>query len=83
MGHKIHPTGLRLGITQDHRSRWYAPRTTSPILLPEDDRIRCFIHKKYASAGISDVLIARKADQLEVELKTARPGVLVGRQGSG
>ena len=83
MGHKIHPTGLRLGITQEHRSRWYAASKTYPTLLQEDDRIRKFIHKKYASAGISDVLIARKADQLEVELKTARPGVLVGRQGSG
>ena len=83
MGHKIHPTGLRLGITQDHRSRWYAPSKTYPVLLQEDDRIRSFINKKYAAAGISDVLIARKADQLEVELKTARPGVLVGRQGSG
>lgn len=83
MGHKIHPTGLRLGITQEHRSRWYASSKTYPSLLQEDDRIRKFIHKKYGSAGISDVLIARKADQLEVELKTARPGVLVGRQGSG
>jgi small subunit ribosomal protein S3 len=83
MGHKIHPTGLRLGITQEHRSRWYAPSKTYPTLLQEDDRIRKFIHKKYGAAGISDVLIARKADQLEVELKTARPGVLVGRQGSG
>jgi small subunit ribosomal protein S3 len=83
MGHKIHPTGLRLGITQDHRSRWFAPKKTYPTLLQEDDRIRRFIHRKYGSAGISDVLIARKADQLELELKTARPGVLVGRQGSG
>ena len=79
MGHKIHPTGLRLGITQEHRSRWYASSKNYPALLQEDDRIRKFIHKKYGSAGISDVLIARKADQLEVELKTARPGVLVGR----
>jgi small subunit ribosomal protein S3 len=53
------------------------------LLLQEDDRIRTFIKKKYGAAGISDVLIARKADQLEVELKTARPGVIVGRQGSG
>jgi len=83
MGHKIHPTGLRLGITQEHRSRWYAPSKTYPSLLKEDDQIRKFIHKKYGAAGISDVVIARKADQLEVELKTARPGVLVGRQGSG
>ncbi|GCE64508.1 30S ribosomal protein S3 [cyanobiont of Ornithocercus magnificus] len=83
MGHKIHPTGLRLGITQEHRSRWYAPSRSYPNLLQEDDQIRKFIHKKYGSAGISDMRIARKADQLEVELKTARPGVLVGRQGSG
>ena len=83
MGHKIHPTGLRLGITQDHRSHWYASSRNYPTLLQEDDRIRKFIHKKYGSAGISDMRIARKADQLEVELKTARPGVLVGRQGSG
>ena len=83
MGHKIHPTGIRLGITQEHRSRWYAPSKTYPLLLQEDDRIRTFINKKYGSAGISEVLIARKAHQLEVELKTARPGVIVGRQGSG
>jgi len=83
MGHKIHPTGIRLGITQEHRSRWYAPSKTYPMLLKEDDKIRTFISKKYGSAGISEVLIARKAHQLEVELKTARPGVIVGRQGSG
>ena len=83
MGHKIHPTGIRLGITQEHRSKWYAPSKTYPLLLQEDDRIRTFIKKKYSSVGVSDVLIARKADQLEVELKTARPGVIVGRQGSG
>ena len=72
MGHKIHPNGLRLGITQEHRSRWYASSKAYPLLLQEDDRIRVFINKKYSAAGISDVLIARKADQLEVELKTAR-----------
>ena len=68
MGHKIHPTGLRLGITQEHRSRWYAPAKTYPLLLQEDEKIRLFINKKYAAAGISSVHIARKADQLEVEL---------------
>ena len=83
MGHKIHPSGLRLGITQEHRSKWFASSKTYPILLQEDFKIRTFIQKKYGAAGISDVLIARKADQLELELKTARPGVIVGRQGSG
>ena len=83
MGNKINPTGLRLGITQEHRSKWFATSKTYSILLQEDYKIRSFIQKKYSSAGISDVLIARKADQLELELKTARPGVIVGRQGSG
>ncbi len=83
MGHKISPTGLRLGITQEHRSKWYASSKTYPTLLQEDHKIRTFVQKKYGAAGISDVLIARKADQLELELKTARPGVIVGRQGSG
>ena len=83
MGQKIHPSGLRLGITQEHRSKWFATSKTYPILLQEDFKIRTFIQKKYRAAGISDVLIARKADQLEIELKTARPGVIVGRQGSG
>ena len=78
MGHKIHPSGLRLGITQEHRSKWFATSKTYPILLQEDFKIRTFIQKKYGAAGISDVLIARKADQLELELKTARPGVIVG-----
>ena len=83
MGNKINPTGFRLGITQEHRSKWFASSKTYPTLLQEDHKIRTFIQKKYSSAGISDVLIARKADQLELELKTARPGVIVGRQGSG
>ena len=83
MGNKINPTGLRLGITQEHRSKWFATPKTYPILLQEDNKIRTFIQKKYSAAGISDVLIARKADQLELELKSARPGVIVGRQGSG
>ena len=76
MGNKINPTGFRLGITQEHRSKWFANSKTYPTLLQEDDKIRTFIQKKYSSAGISDVLIARKADQLELELKTARPCLL-------
>ena len=58
MGQKIHPSGLRLGITQEHRSKWFATSKTYPILLQEDFKIRTFIQKKYGAAGISDVLIA-------------------------
>ncbi len=85
MGQKIHPTGFRLGITQEHRSRWYADSRRYPEVLKEDYIIRQHIEKDatLSTAGISKVRIERKADQIEIEIHTARPGVVVGRQGSG
>lgn len=83
MGQKIHPVGLRLGITQEHRSRWFADSNRYPELLQEDFKIRQFVEKNLANAGISDVRIERKADQIDLEVLTARPGVVVGRGGSG
>ncbi|NJN29071.1 MAG: 30S ribosomal protein S3 [Synechococcales cyanobacterium RM1_1_8] len=83
MGHKIHPTGLRLGITQEHRSRWFADSNRYPELLQEDDHIRRYLTKTLANAGLSDINIERKADQIELEIRTARPGVVVGRGGAG
>jgi small subunit ribosomal protein S3 len=83
VGQKIHPVGLRLGITQEHRSRWYADANRYPALLQEDSRIRKYIEKQLSNAGIASVKLERKADQLEVEVRTARPGVVVGRGGAG
>lgn len=83
MGHKIHPTGLRLGITQEHRSRWFADSNRYPELLQEDDQIRRYLIKTLANAGLADIRIERKADQIELEIRTARPGVVVGRGGAG
>ncbi len=83
MGQKIHPIGLRLGITQEHRSRWYAGKNRYPALLQEDYEIRKYVEKNLANAGISDVYIERKADQIDLEVRTARPGVVVGRGGAG
>lgn len=83
MGQKIHPVGLRLGITQEHRSRWYADPDRYPDLLQEDHKIRRFVEKNLSSAGISEVRIERKADQIDLEVRTARPGVVVGRGGTG
>ena len=83
MGQKIHPIGLRLGITQEHRSRWYADKNRYPELLEEDYEIRKYVEKNLANAGISDVRIERKADQIDLEVRTARPGVVVGRGGAG
>ncbi len=88
MGQKIHPVGFRLGITQEHQSRWFADPARYPELLQEDYKLRKYIEDKlgrYAqnNAGISEVRIERKADQIDLEVRTARPGVVVGRGGQG
>ncbi len=83
MGQKIHPVGFRLGITQEHRSRWFSDTKRYPSLLQEDHKIRKYVEAKLSNAGISDIRIERKADQIDLEVRTARPGVVVGRGGSG
>jgi small subunit ribosomal protein S3 len=85
MGQKINPIGFRLGITQEHRARWFAEGKRYPLVLQEDYKIRQYIEKDavLSTAGISKVRIERKADQVEVEIHTARPGVVVGRGGAG
>ncbi|MEC4982562.1 MAG: 30S ribosomal protein S3 [Oscillatoria sp. PMC 1068.18] len=83
MGQKIHPTGFRLGITKEHLSRWYADTKRYPELLQEDHQIRQYVEQNLNNAGISQVRIERKADQIDLEIYTARPGVVVGRGGSG
>ncbi len=83
MGQKIHPTGFRLGITHEHRSRWYADAKNYPELLEEDYKIRKYVKATLANAGISQIRIERKAEQIDLEVNTARPGVVVGRAGAG
>jgi small subunit ribosomal protein S3 len=83
MGQKIHPTGLRLGIIKEHLSCWYADSKRYPELLQEDFKIRNYIDKTLNNAGISATQIERKADQISLQIHTARPGVVVGRGGSG
>jgi small subunit ribosomal protein S3 len=83
VGQKIHPTGFRLGVIQEHRSRWYADPQRYPELLQEDHKIRSYVNKNLSQAGIAEVRIERKADQVDLEVRTARPGVVVGRGGSG
>lgn len=83
MGQKINPVGFRLGITQEHRSRWFADPKHYPELLQEDSKIRQYVQKNLSNAGISAVKIDRKADQIDLEVLTARPGVVVGRGGAG
>jgi small subunit ribosomal protein S3 len=83
VGQKIHPIGFRLGITQEHRSRWFADSNRYSDLLQEDYTIRQYLNKNLSNAGISDIRIERKADQIDLEIRTARPGVVVGRGGAG
>ncbi|XTZ19560.1 MAG: 30S ribosomal protein S3 [cyanobacterium endosymbiont of Rhopalodia fuxianensis] len=83
MGQKIHPIGFRLGVTKEHQSCWYADAKHYPELLQEDRRVRNYITKNLSNAGISSIRIERKADQIDLAINTARPGVVVGRGGSG
>jgi small subunit ribosomal protein S3 len=82
MGQKIHPIGLRLGITRTWSSRWFANKDYAD-LVQEDRKIRQFIKKKLFNAGISRSDIERKANQVEVTIYSAKPGVVVGRGGAG
>jgi small subunit ribosomal protein S3 len=81
MGQKVNPVGLRLGINRTWDSRWFADSGYSD-LLHEDLRIRDFLRKKLAQAGISKVLIERPAKKARVTIHTARPGVVIGKKGA-
>mgnify|MGYP000683805655 CR=1 FL=1 len=84
MGQKTHPLGFRLGITQEHRSSWYANFKHYSTLLQEDDKIRTYLNKFAKFASISNVHINRNGlgDQIELNIETGRPGILVGDNGS-
>ena len=81
MGQKINPNGFRLGITTDHRSRWYADKLYSAY-VGEDVKIRRMLTKNLERAGISSVEIERTRDRVRVDIYTARPGIVIGRNGA-
>ncbi|MDR1711796.1 MAG: 30S ribosomal protein S3 [Propionibacteriaceae bacterium] len=80
MGQKVNPHGFRLGITTDHKTRWYADKDYSK-LLDEDIKIRRYLYKTLERAGISSVEIERRSERVEVFLHAARPGIVIGRNG--
>ncbi len=86
MGQKVHPFGFRVGITEAHRSRWYAPKALYGELLVEDYRIRQFVDKRLNRtppfAAVSDIHIERTREELKVIVKTARPGLVIGPKGA-
>ena len=81
MGHKVNPYGFRLGVIYPWKSKWYARKDYSQA-LHEDVKIRKYITGKLTRAGISSVDIERKGDQVQVFIRTARPGIVIGRKGA-
>ena len=85
MGQKTHPLGFRLGITQEHQSLWYANFTQYSDILKEDDKIRTYINTIAKVNSIATVKIYRNGvnDQIQINLATGKPGILVGEGGVG
>src|SRR5688500_3747174 len=81
MGHKVHPTGIRLGISKDWNSKWYAGKKEYAGYLEADLKVREMLRKKLAAAGISKILIERPSKSARVTIHTARPGVVIGKRG--
>ncbi len=86
MGHKVNPTGFRTGITEDWKSRWYAPKAAYGNFLVEDHKVRRLIDQKLNRqppfAAVSDVMIERTREEVTITLKTARPGLVIGPKGA-
>ena len=81
MGHKVHPTGIRLGIAKDWNSKWYAGKKEFAGYLAADLKVREMLRKRLAAAGISRILIERPNQTARVTIFTARPGVVIGKRG--
>ncbi|XPV75314.1 MAG: 30S ribosomal protein S3 [Desulfovibrio sp.] len=80
MGQKVHPYGFRLGYTKSWLSRWYSDKDY-PQFVFEDDKLRKFVKKKLYHAGIARIEIERAGGKIRLILKTARPGIVIGRKG--
>src|SRR5881296_144542 len=82
MGQKTNPIGLRIAVTRDWRSKWYAGKKEFGKLLTEDRKIRELLKKKLESASVPKILIERAATRCRITIMTARPGVVIGRKGA-
>ena len=85
MGQKTHPLGFRLGITQEHKSKWYTNFKNYASILKEDDSIRTYIKNISQANSIANVRIYRNGlnDQIQLNIETGKPGILVGDRGAG
>lgn len=81
MGQKVHPTGIRLGIVKDWTSRWYANSQNYPVFLLQDLKVREYIKDKLSHASVSRIQINRPANNAQITVHTARPGIVIGKKG--
>lgn len=82
MGQKVHPIGMRLGINKTHHANWYAKGKQYAEYLYSDLKIREFLEKKLAQAGVSRIQIERPARNANITIHTARPGMIIGKKGT-
>ena len=82
MGQKVHPHGVRVGVIKDWDSKWYADKKNFGDMLVEDYKIRKFLKKSLFSAGISKIEIERNDNKVRVHIHTAKPGILIGKNGA-
>ena len=81
MGQKVNPVGIRLGITRDWSSKWYAGKKQFPQHIHTDFRVREFLREKLAEASVSRIQIERAARRVNITIQTARPGIVIGKKG--
>jgi small subunit ribosomal protein S3 len=81
MGHKVNPIGIRLGISKDWNSKWFAGKRQYALNLVSDLKVRELLKKKLAQAGVSRILISRPQKNADITIFTARPGVVIGKKG--
>ncbi|ABY92175.1 MAG: 30S ribosomal protein S3 [Caldanaerobacter subterraneus] len=83
MGQKVHPYGLRVGVTQDWLTKWYADDKDFSKLLIEDIKIRNYIKEKLYAAGIPKIVIERASNRIKIDIHAAKPGMVIGKGGAG
>ncbi len=81
MGQKVNPHGLRVGVIKDWDTKWYADKDFADYLV-EDVNIRKFIKSKFYASGVSKIAIERTADRVKITIRTAKPGVVIGKNGA-
>lgn len=82
MGQKVHPIGFRIGVIKDWEGRWFARKKDYADLILEDIKVRKYVKKRLYASGIGKIEIERAANRVKVTIHTARPGMVIGRQGT-